>query len=71
MAIVDTDRYPEAAKARRGDPNRLRAGNAMVTLVVNKLEARTLDWITPPIARAGALLAGCHAGTMRGLGEMR
>lgn len=71
MPIVEIDGYPEAATVRPGDPDRLPAGNAMVTLAVDDLDALDLDWITPPVARSGAIYAGQRAATVRGLaGEL-
>ena len=71
MPIVEVDGYPAAASARGGDPARLPAGNAMVTLAVDDLDALDLDWIAPPMARKGALYAGRRAATVRGLaGEL-
>jgi catechol 2,3-dioxygenase-like lactoylglutathione lyase family enzyme len=71
MPIVEIDGYPEEATARPGDPERLPPGNAMVTLAVDDLDALDLDWITPPVARPGALYAGRRAASVRGLaGEL-
>ena len=71
MPIVEVDGYPEAATARGGDPDRLPAGNAMVTLAVDSLGALDLDWIAPPVERNGALYGGRRAATVRGLaGEL-
>ncbi len=71
MPIVEVDGYPEAATARGNDPDRLPAGNAMVTLAIDSLDALDLDWIAPPVARQGALYGGRHTATVRGLaGEL-
>jgi catechol 2,3-dioxygenase-like lactoylglutathione lyase family enzyme len=66
MPIVEVDGYPDAATARGGNPDRLPAGNAMVTLAVDNLDALDLDWIVPPKAREGALYAGKRTATVRG-----
>ncbi len=71
MPIVEVDGYPGAATVRPGDPAQLPAGNAMVTLAVDDLDALDLDWIAPPVVRAGALYAGHRTATVRGLaGEL-
>ena len=71
MPIVEVDGYPDAATVRPGDPERLPAGNAIVTLAVDSLDALALDWIVPPTIRDGALYAGRRAATVRGLaGEL-
>ncbi len=71
MPIVEVDGYPDEATARGGDPHRLPAGNAMVTLAVDDLDALHLGWIAPPVARDGSLYGGCRAATVRGLaGEL-
>ncbi len=71
MPIVEVDGYPDAATARDGDPDRLPAGNAMVTLAVDDLDALDLDWIALPVVRHGALYGGRRAATVRGLaGEL-
>ena len=67
MPIVEVDGYPDAATARGGDPDRLPAGNATVTLAVDSLDALDLDWIAPPVVRHGALYDGRRVGTVRGL----
>ncbi|UVO54802.1 VOC family protein [Sphingomonas sp. SUN039] len=71
MPIVEIDGYPEAATVRPCDTGSLVPGNAMVTLAAEDLDALDLDWIAPPVARAGALYAGRRAATVRGLaGEL-
>jgi len=64
MPIVEVDGYPDAATARTVDPGRLPAANAMVTLAVDALP--DVDWITPPVVRAGSMYAGRRVATTRG-----
>ena len=66
MPIVEVDGYPEGATERPGGRDLLPAGNAMVALAVDSLDALDLDFIAPPILRDGARTA-----TVRGLaGEL-
>ncbi len=66
MPIVEVDGYPEGATDRPGDRDRLPAGNAMVALAIDDLDALDLDFIAPPVVRDGARTA-----TVRGLaGEL-
>jgi catechol 2,3-dioxygenase-like lactoylglutathione lyase family enzyme len=48
LPIIEVDGYPEAATARPGNPQRLPAGNAMVTLAVDSLDRPGLTFIAPP-----------------------
>jgi catechol 2,3-dioxygenase-like lactoylglutathione lyase family enzyme len=48
LPIIEVDGYPTAATPRPGDPKRLPAGNAMVTLAVDSFDALDLDFIAPP-----------------------
>ena len=66
LPIIEVDGYPAAATARPGDPLRLPAGNALVTLAVDSLDALTLDFIAPPAVQQGALYAGRRAVTVFG-----
>lgn len=66
LPIIEVDGYPEGATARPGDPARLPAGNALISLAVESLNALSLDWITPPTVQAGALYAGHRAATTFG-----
>ncbi len=66
MPIVEIDDYPAAAKARVGGAGGLPPGNAMVTLAVDRLDGRGLDFITPPIVRDGPVYAGRRSATVRG-----
>lgn len=66
LPIVEVDEYPPSATVRPGPADRLPAGNAIVTLAVDSLDACACDWITPPVVREGALYGGCRAVTTRG-----
>jgi catechol 2,3-dioxygenase-like lactoylglutathione lyase family enzyme len=66
LPIIEVDGYPLAATIRPGDPTRLPAGNALITLAVDSLDALNLDWITPPWLQEGALYAGRRAATTIG-----
>lgn len=66
LPIIEVDGYPTAATIRPGDPKRLPAGNALITLAVESLDALSLDWITPPTVQDGALYAGSRAATTIG-----
>lgn len=68
MPIVEVDDYPAAATPRARHDGMLPPGNALVTLAVNDLDACTVDWITPPTPRAGALYEGRRAATAIGAG---
>jgi catechol 2,3-dioxygenase-like lactoylglutathione lyase family enzyme len=71
MPIVEIDGYPQAAKARPGAPGHLPAGNAMVTLEVDDLDALDLDWHVAPVAYPGAIYAGRRVASVLGLaGEL-
>ncbi len=61
LPIIEVDGYPPSATVRPGDPNRLPAGNALITLAVESFDALNLDWITPPAFQDGALYAGRRA----------
>lgn len=66
MPIIEVDGYPPAATVRPGEPGRLPAGNAVVTLAVDSLDALDLAWIVPPATRDGAMYAGARAASVRG-----
>lgn len=61
MPIVEVDTYPAAATVRPGPADRLPAGNALVSLKVDDLDALDLPLIAPPIA-----VAGRRTATVRG-----
>lgn len=66
MPIVEIDDYPPQAMARARDSGRLPPGNAMVTLAVDSLERPGLDFIAPPVVRAGPIYGGRRAATAVG-----
>ncbi len=66
MPVVEIDDYPPAATVRPRDPGRLPPGNGLVTLAVDSLDRKGLDFITPPVARKGAFYAGRRAATVVG-----
>ena len=66
MPIVEIDDYPAAATVRSGTTGMLPPGNAMVTLAVDRLDGRGLDFIAPPVARDGPVYAGRRSATVRG-----
>jgi catechol 2,3-dioxygenase-like lactoylglutathione lyase family enzyme len=66
LPIIEVDGYPPSATIRPGDPARLPAGNALITLAVDSLDALSLDWVTPPALQEGALYAGRRAATTIG-----
>ena len=71
MPIVEVDDYPEQAGPRPHHAGMLPPGNALVTLAVRDLDACQVDWIVPPVCRAGPLYEGRRAATTRGLaGEL-
>jgi catechol 2,3-dioxygenase-like lactoylglutathione lyase family enzyme len=66
LPIIEVDGYPPSATIRPGDSKRLPAGNALITLAVDSLDALSLDWITPPALQQGALYSGRRAATTIG-----
>lgn len=66
LPIIEVDGYPDTATVRPGPADALPAGNAIVTLAVDSLDALALDWITPPVIRDGPFYAGCRTATVRG-----
>jgi catechol 2,3-dioxygenase-like lactoylglutathione lyase family enzyme len=66
LPIIEVDGYPEAATVRPGPADALPAGNGIVTLAVESLDALGLDWITPPVVRNGPMYAGRRVATVRG-----
>lgn len=71
LPIIEVDDYPAEATIRRGDPNRLPPGNAMVTLAIDDLDAVRATFIAPPKRRDGPLYGGRRAATVRGVaGEL-
>jgi catechol 2,3-dioxygenase-like lactoylglutathione lyase family enzyme len=66
LPIVEIDDYPAAATARATSAGMLPPGNSMVTLAVDGLEERDLDFITAPLKRDGAVYGGRRVGTVHG-----
>ena len=66
MPIFEIDEYPAQARERPCLDRRLPAGNALVTLAVNSLDALALDWIAPPQVHSGAVYAGRRSATVCG-----
>jgi catechol 2,3-dioxygenase-like lactoylglutathione lyase family enzyme len=66
MPIVEIDDYPAQATMRRGLPGCLPPGNALVSLAVDNLDALSVNFIAPPVARDGALYGGRRTATARG-----
>ena len=66
LPIVEIDDYPAAATPRVTAPGMLPPGNSMVTLAVDGLDGRGLDFIAPPVARDGPVYGGRRAATVRG-----
>ncbi len=66
LPIIEVDGYPDAATARPGPADALPAGNAIVTLAVDSLDALALDWIAPPAIRDGPFYAYRCTATVRG-----
>lgn len=61
LPIVEVDSYPASATVRPGPADRLPAGNALVSLAVDDLDALDLPLIAPPL-----LIEGRRTATMRG-----
>lgn len=66
MPIVEIDDYPAEATIRVRAEGALPPGNALVTLAVDSLDGRGLDFVTPPVARKGAFYEGRRAATVIG-----
>ena len=66
LPIIEVDGYPDAATVRPGPADALPAGNAIVTLAVDSLDALALDWIVLPVVRDGPFYANRRAATVRG-----
>lgn len=71
LPIVEVDDYPAEATARPGDPAMLPAGNAMIALAVDDLDALDVPFIAPPVRRDGPLYGGRRTATVRGLAGER
>ena len=66
MPIIEIDDYPAAATVRLGMTGMLPPGNALVTLAIDGLDGRGLEFITPPVARDGPVYGGRRSATVRG-----
>jgi catechol 2,3-dioxygenase-like lactoylglutathione lyase family enzyme len=66
MPIVEIDDYPAQATPRPRGEGLLPPGNAMVTLAVDSLDRRGLEFIAPPLRRDGPIYAGRRAATVVG-----
>ncbi|MGJ3647690.1 VOC family protein [Sphingomonas sp. GlSt437] len=66
MPIVEIDDYPAQATARPRLPGRLPPGNAMVTLAVDTLDDRGLEFLAPPSSRDGPVYGGRRVATVIG-----
>lgn len=66
LPIIEIDDYPDAAVIRPGDERRLPAGNALVSLAIDSLDALALDYVTPPVARMEMPYGGRRAATVFG-----
>lgn len=65
LPVLEIDQYPPEAGPRPGDPQRLPAGNAMVTLACQSLDAVNAPFLAPPAVREGPFYAGRRAATLR------
>lgn len=71
LPIIEVDDYPATATVRQGDPAMLPAGNAMVTLAVDSLDAISAPFLAPPVRRDGPLYGGRRTASVRGFaGEL-
>jgi catechol 2,3-dioxygenase-like lactoylglutathione lyase family enzyme len=66
LPIIEIDDYPPQAARRFCEPGMLPPGNAMVTLGVDTLEGRGLDFITPPVRRDGPAYGGRRTASVIG-----
>ena len=66
MPIVEIDDYPAQATARAHDHGMLPPGNAIVTLAVDRLDGRDLDFLAAPTVQPGPFYAGRRSATVRG-----
>jgi catechol 2,3-dioxygenase-like lactoylglutathione lyase family enzyme len=65
LPIIEVDAYPDAATPRAAHDGMLPPGCAMVTLAVDSLDLG-LDFLTPPVRRAGPLYGDRWTATARG-----
>lgn len=66
MPIVEIDDYPAQATVRPRERGMLPPGNAMVTLAVDGLEGRGLEFVAPPVVRDGPVYAGRRVASVVG-----
>lgn len=66
MPIVEIDSYPPQAVPRARADGALPPGNAIVTLAIDRLDGRGLDFIAPPAARDGPLYGRRRTATVIG-----
>jgi catechol 2,3-dioxygenase-like lactoylglutathione lyase family enzyme len=66
LPIIEVDGYPQAATVRPGPADALPAGNALVTLAVDSLDALDLEFIAPPVRRSGPFYADRRSATVMG-----
>lgn len=66
MPVIEIDDYPAGATPRAQRHAMLPPGNALVTIAMNTLDGRGIDWIAPPVVRTGPFYAGRRAATVIG-----
>ncbi len=66
MPVMEVDQYPAEATARPGDPLKLPAGNALVTLAVTSLADVGVPFLAAPAVRGGGMYDGRRTATIRG-----
>jgi hypothetical protein len=66
LPLLEVEDYPEEAEPRSRHAGLLPPGYALVTLAIESFDKISVDWITPPTAREGALYQGRRAGTISG-----
>ncbi len=66
MPASEIDQYPPQATARPTAPGELPPGNAMISFIVDSLDAVGAPFITPPVARDGALYGGRRVACVTG-----
>jgi hypothetical protein len=70
-SLVEVDGYPPRATARPANAGHLPPGNAMMTLLVDSLDALGVDWLAPPTELREAPYFGRRAAVTKGaMGEL-
>lgn len=70
-SLVEVDGYPSRATARPANAGHLPPGNAMMSVLVDSLDALKVDWLAPPTELREAPYFGRRTGTTRGgMGEL-